>query len=67
MKIVETGGLYHYEVRGEREIEAAAELERKLDILSRDYSRPLAYVGMDMADTVADVRKAYGVEIKAAI
>jgi hypothetical protein len=67
MKIVETGGLYHYEVRGERETEAAAELERKMDILSRDYSRPSAYVGLDMADTVADVRKAYGVEIKAAI
>lgn len=61
MKIVETYGLYHYCVTGERDEEAAADLERRLDFISRDYHNRFA------ADDISDARRAvaeqYGVEI----
>lgn len=62
---VETNCLYHYEVTGEREQEAAQELEKKLDFIYHDYySR---YTAQDISEARQDVAKEYGVEIKAVI
>ena len=61
---VETSGLYHYEITGEREQEAAQELESKLDFISRDYRN--AYTAEDIADTRRDIAKKYNVIIRSA-
>lgn len=63
MKIVETNGLYHYNVIGEHEAEAAAELEAKLDIISRDYHS--SYTLDDIADARKAIVEKYGVLIEA--
>ena len=62
---VETNSLYHYEVTGEREQEAAQELEKKLDFIYRDYYSP--YTAQDISEARQDVAKKYGVEVKAVI
>lgn len=63
MKIVETNGLYHYNVSGKREEEAAAELENKLDFISRDYHN--RFVLDDIADARNGIAEKYGVKIEA--
>lgn len=62
---VETGGLFHYEVTGDREVEAAAELEQKLDFISRDYRNP--YTAEDISAARQSVAEKYGVDITAVI
>ena len=63
MKIVETNGLYHYNVSGEREAEAAAELENKLDFISRDYHNRFALD--DIVSARNCIAEKYGVTIDA--
>ena len=62
---VETNCQYRYEVSGEREKEAAQELERKLDFIYRDYYSP--YTAQDISEARQDVAKKYDVEIKAVV
>jgi len=65
MQRVETTGVYHYEITGEREKEAAEELTKRLDAISRDYFRPSGYKLDDIADARTSVAGKYGVEIHA--
>ena len=57
-------GLFHYEVTGEREQEAAQELESKLDFISRDYRS--MYTAEDIADTRREIANKYDVIIRSA-
>lgn len=66
MKIVETFGLYHYEVTGNREAEAAAELDEAYDFLSRSHLSGQAYE-IELADARERIERDYGVEIVARI
>lgn len=63
---VYTNGLYHYEIVGKKEKEAAAEMERCLDFLSRSH-----YSGESYLDELSDLRHRlsakYDVEISAEI
>lgn len=61
MKIVETYGLYHYEITGERENEAAADLEAGYERIMRDTHNP--YAEQDISDFRRDMEKKYGVNI----
>lgn len=65
MIIVENklGGLFDYTVTGERETEAAEELERELDFLARDAHRSGAELLTDLATARQDVERKYGVVI----
>lgn len=63
MTKVYTGGLYHYEVIGEREAEAAAELENSLDFLSRAYPNGGEAYLIEQNGVREFVRSKYGVEI----
>ena len=65
MIIVETTGLFHYEVSGSREQEAAADLERRLDAINRDYHNP--FTADDIASARRSVAEQYGVEIRAVV
>ena len=67
MKIVETGGLFHYEVSGENENAAAEELERTLDIISRQYWQSERNNADDRHDAVNKVAEKYGVKIRAEV
>lgn len=69
MKIAENkiGGPFDYAVCGEREEEAAAELEQRLEQISRDYNRPDSYIADDIAAARAVVSEKYGVTIKTTI
>ena len=64
MKRVESMGLFHYEIAGEREAEAAAALEQKLNAIYRGYST-------DILDDISAARHSvveqYGVEIRAVV
>ena len=70
MKKVFTGSLYHYEISGAREEDAAAELENRLESLNRSYEsypRPREYYLDDLADIRRDVAGKYGVDIHAEV
>lgn len=58
---IEYLGSTHYEVTGEREVEAAAELEEGLSAVAK---RRSAYVQVQIDAIVEDIVKDYGVEIK---
>lgn len=62
---IESIGNFHYEITGEREQEAAQELESKLNFIMRDYRNP--YTVQDISDTRRDISEKYGVEIRAVI
>lgn len=69
MRKVETYGLYYYIVEGEREDEAAEELDRTVDFLNSPACRHLS--GEEILTELADARKSicekFGVTIKASI
>lgn len=70
MKKVYTEGLYHYEISGDREADAAAELENRLEALNRSYlsyPRPRECFLDDLADIRQDVARKYGVDIRAEV
>lgn len=60
-------GLYRYIVEGERETEAAAELDRRVDAISRNYHTSEEHHLMDLADTRADIEREFAVKIKVVI
>lgn len=62
---VETTGLYHYEVAGENETAAAAELSRHLDLISRDYRHSETYIREEIAQLRQDIIDKYDVHITA--
>lgn len=66
MKRVDTYGLYHYEITGDREEEAAAEFEKKYDDLFRS-GLPSEYLLDDLAAYRHDISEKYGVEIRAVV
>lgn len=63
--IIETSGLYHYEITGDRAEEAAEDLRRRLDFIERDYytRTPLE----DISSARQTVAEMYGVEIRAEV
>ena len=61
------GGLFHYEVSGEQESEAAAELDKTLRFYERDLHTASEYVLQDIADKRAALAEKYGVEIRSAL
>ena len=61
------GGMFHYEVSGEREAEAAAELDRTLRFYERDLHTPGEFVLQDIADKRSALAEKYGVEIRSAL
>lgn len=63
--IVETSGLCHYEITGDRAEEAAEDLRRRLDFINRDYytRTPLE----DIAAARRTVAELYSVEIRAEV
>ena len=70
MKKVYTEGLYHYEISGDREEDAAAELENRMEALNRSYlsyPRPIEYFLDDLADIRRDIARKYGVDIRAEV
>lgn len=64
---VETSGLFHYEVAGDLEKEAAAELEEKLDFLSRSYHLSGANYLTELSSILEAVEKKFSVIIHTAI
>ena len=70
MEKVYTEGLYHYEIRGDREEDAAAELENRMEALNQSYlsyPRPREYFLDDLADIRRDIARKYGVDIRAEV
>lgn len=67
MKIIEAlnGNLYHYEVIGEHEEEAAAELEKTIAFYQRDFYSPSDYIMEDIAKKRRELEARYNVTIKA--
>ena len=65
MIIVENklGGLFDYTVAGEREAEAAEDLERELDFMAHDGHRSGAELLTDLATARKDIERKYGVTI----
>lgn len=63
MQRVETAGLYHYEVNGKREVEAAAALSDKLDSVYRDYRHNSEYILQEIMDARNDVEERFDVYI----
>ena len=63
---VYTDGLYHYEIIGEREKEAADEMENKLDLLSRSHYGGESYL-VELSELRHSISEKYGVEISAEI
>lgn len=63
---VETFSLYHYEVTGENEAAAAAELEEKYDFLSRSHLSGDAFE-IELADARNAIAEKYGVSIVARV
>lgn len=63
MTKVYTGSLYHYEVIGECEAEAAAELENSIDFLSRTYPNGGEAYLIEQNGVRESVQSKYGVEI----
>lgn len=64
MKIVESSGPFHYEIMGDREEEAAAEFEKRLDFLDRSLHLPREYYYMELSELRQRIVKEYGVTIK---
>lgn len=61
MKKVETFGLYHYEVVGERENEAAEELDNRYTAIIMDSYNP--YAEDDIVDLRRDIEQKFGVVV----
>lgn len=64
---VETTGLYHYEVTGAREQEAAAALDRFLEFQSMDYYSPQLFALQDLTEKRCELAARYDVEIRAVV